>query len=431
MADADTTEIAEIPDSETSWKAWGVAIACAIGMAVSVVPFHIGTFPLFLKPVSAEFGWGRADFAASVQISAIFAALAAPFVGRAVDRWGAKRLLIPAIIIYALATMAQSQLTTSRPQFIATYVVLGFFEAVAGPVAFAHIISTWFQKRRGLMLALVIGAAPTISIMIMAPVTRSLIDTYGWRTSYIILGGIVLVLALPAFAFLLREPERKLRAQAAPAGSPAQPALPGLGVGQVLGKVTFWLIVSALVIHSLVVGGVRAHTVALLSDRGISLGLATAALSLSAFAGLLGNTVSGVLLDRFPTPRIALPFFICALAGLLLFDHAATSGFAVLAGVAVLGFGIGAESGLGPYFLSRYFGLKSFGAIYGCLVSLLAISSGVGPLLFGLSFDASGSYRQGLTIAEIALLAGAGLIALLGPYVYAAHGRPMAAEGRS
>ncbi len=352
-------------------------------------------------------------------------------MGRAVDRWGAKRLLIPAIIIYALATMAQSQLTTSRPQFIATYVVLGFFEAVAGPVAFAHIISTWFQKRRGLMLALVIGAAPTISIMIMAPVTRSLIDTYGWRTSYIILGAIVLVLALPAFAFLLREPERKLRAQAAPAGSPAQPALPGLGVGQVLGKVTFWLIVSALVIHSLVVGGVRAHTVALLSDRGISLGLATAALSLSAFAGLLGNTVSGVLLDRFPTPRIALPFFICALAGLLLFDHAATSGFAVLAGVAVLGFGIGAESGLGPYFLSRYFGLKSFGAIYGCLVSLLAISSGVGPLLFGLSYDASGSYRQGLTIAEIALLAGAGLIALLGPYVYAAHGRPMAAEGRS
>ena len=95
-----------------------------------------------------------------------------------------------------------------------------------------------------------------------------------------------------------------------------------------------------------------------------------------------------------------------------------------LTGAAILGFGIGAESGIGPYFFSRYFGMRSFGAVYGCLVSLLAISSGVGPMLLGIAFDRTGSYGRGLVIAEIGLAAGTVLIAILGPYIYAARRTP-------
>ncbi len=227
-------------------------------MMVSVVPFHIGTFPLFLQPVSKEFGWGRAEFAASLSMSAMLAALAAPFVGRAVDRLGARRLLIPAIVIYGLATMAQSQLGHSKPQFYATYAVLGFSEAVAGPVAFAHLISSWFFARRGLLLSLVIGAAPAVSIAIMAPATHLLIDQFGWRTAYMVLGGIILALGFPAMAFLLHEPPRE-GPQTSAGRAAAIAALPGRSFGQVLVSLTYWMILGALVIHSLVVGGVRAQ----------------------------------------------------------------------------------------------------------------------------------------------------------------------------
>jgi hypothetical protein len=94
-----------------------------------------------------------------------------------------------------------------------------------------------------------------------------------------------------------------------------------------------------------------------------------------------------------------------------------------LTGIAILGFGIGAESGIGPYFFSRYFGMRSFGTIYGCLVSLLAISSGIGPYLMGRSFDRFGSYSRGLEVAEIGLGVGIVLVFLLGPYVYAVGSR--------
>ena len=413
MSDKDGTT------KEFSSKALATAAACTIGMMVSVVPFHIGTFPLFLQPVSQEFGWGRATFASSLNMSAILAALAAPFVGRAVDRFGARRLLLPAIVLYALATMAQSQLTHSKLQFYATYAALGFTEAVAGPVAFSHLISSWFHTKRGLMLSLVIGAAPAVSIMIMAPVTHMLIASYGWRTAYLVLGLIILVLGFPSMAFLLKEPERTGPKTAAGRAA-AIAALPGKTLGQVAASATFWCIIAALVIHSLVVGGVRAHTVALLTDRGLAIGVATLAVSISALAGLLGNVTAGVLLDRAPTSKIALPFFIAALLGLLLLHHASTATMA-LAGAAILGFGIGAESGIGPYFFSRYFGMRAFGTVYGCLVSLLAISSGVGPMLLGMTFDKFGSYGRGLVIAEIGLALGGVLVALLGPYIYAAR----------
>jgi MFS family permease len=409
-------------ERELSPKAISTAIACTIGMMVSVVPFHIGTFALFLQPVSQEFGWGRAQFAASLNMSAILAALAAPFVGRAVDRIGARRLLPVAITLYALAFMAQSQLSGhSKLQFYATYCALGFTEAVAGPVAFSHLISLWFHERRGLFLSLVIGAAPAVSIMIMAPVTHYLIADFGWRAAYLILGGIILVLGLPAMLFLLKDPQRAASASSSSsAASSATQTLPGKTVGAVLGTVTYWLILVALVIHSLVVGGVRAHTVALLSDRGLSIGIATLAVSIAALAGLAGNVVAGIFLDRVASPRIAIPFFISALVGLLVL-HFATNAPLALTGAAILGFGIGAESGIGPYFFSRYFGSRSFGTIYGLLVSLLAISSGLGPMLLGLTFDKTGSYSSGLSIAEVGLAVGIVLVALLGPYIYPAR----------
>ncbi len=130
------------------------------------------------------------------------------------------------------------------------------------------------------------------------------------------------------------------------------------------------------------------------------------------------------MLDRVQSPKIAAPFFLAALAGLLLLHHASGS-LPALAGAAVLGFGIGAESGIGPYFFSRYFGMRSFGTIYGCLVSLLAISSGVGPMLLGMAFDRTGSYGRGLVIAEVGLAVGTVLIFLLGPYLFAARRPPL------
>lgn len=389
---------------------------------VSVVPIQIGTFPLFLGPVSKTFGWGRAEFSLSVTFSALFAAMAAPLVGRMVDRLGARTVLLPAAVIYALAFMAQSQLTTSKPQFYLTYCVLGASEAIAGPVAFAHLISSWFHTKRGLMLSLVIGAAPTVSMMIMAPVTQVLIEDYGWRTTYLILGVMILALALPAFAFLIHDPglaseARSIVPKTARSGRSDHVVLPGLELRRVFVRATFWIVLVALVIHSLVVNGVRAHSVELMTGRGVPIFAATLSLSVYALAGLVGNVSSGLLLDRVASPRVAAPFFLAALLGLLVLGAARSTAVA-FTGMAILGFGIGAESGIGPYYLSRYFGLRSFGTLYGCLVSLLAISSGVGPYLLGRSFDATGSYARGLTMSQIGLAIGIVLILLLGPYVY-------------
>jgi MFS family permease len=124
------------------------------------------------------------------------------------------------------------------------------------------------------------------------------------------------------------------------------------------------------------------------------------------------QVVTGGLLDRFRTPRLILPMYASAMAGMLILQFATGSVAIVLAGV-LLGIGMGAEYAALSYFVSRYFGLRHFGTIVGAFYAVVAFIQGVAPMLMDMSFDASHSYA-GATLTIVAALAlGMVLLALL------------------
>jgi hypothetical protein len=92
-------------------------------------------------------------------------------------------------------------------------------------------------------------------------------------------------------------------------------------------------------------------------------------------------------------------------------------GVAFAAAFAV-GLGVGAEVDMIAFLASRYFGLRSFGAITGFLFAGFGLAAGSGAYLMGTGFDATGSYALPLTLFSIATLAGAALMMRLGPYRY-------------
>jgi MFS family permease len=156
----------------------------------------------------------------------------------------------------------------------------------------------------------------------------------------------------------------------------------------------------------------------LLTDRGLSGERAISVLSSFGVGGIVGQLASGYLLDRYESPRVAVPFFVSALAGLILLTYG--SGFTtLLAAGLLLRIGVGAELSMAPYLLARYFGLRSFGEIYGVLFLLATIAGGLGPVLMGWCFDATGSYGLALSGFEAAMALSVVLISLLGPYLYA------------
>lgn len=147
------------------------------------------------------------------------------------------------------------------------------------------------------------------------------------------------------------------------------------------------------------VNGILTHVVALLTDRGIPVQVATAALSASGLALIGGRVAGGFLLDRMFGPYVAIFFFLCPVIGIGLLATGAV-GPVPFVGALLCGLAIGAELDFMAFFVSRYFGLKAFGEIYGCMMCALAVGSGLGSYFMGLSFDLTHSYQPTLIIFE-------------------------------
>ena len=169
--------------------------------------------------------------------------------------------------------------------------------------------------------------------------------------------------------------------------------------------------------------------VPLLTDRGIPTSTATAVLSAAGLALVAGRLLAGYLLDRIFAPYVAVAFFLAPLAGILLLLLGSSPSVAAIATVLV-GVGLGAEVDLMAFLLSRYFGMRAFGEIYGYLFALFMLGAGAGPFAMGVSFDATGSYQLMLASFAIALLLASGLMIGLGSYVYPPGSRPARDEER-
>ena len=314
-------------------------------------------FGVLVGPITAEFGWPRATLAAAVVVSHMTGALAMPFTGVLMDRFGVRKVALPAICLFALVFAGIALLPGVPWLFIAFYALLGVIGAGHSTLTYARAVSAWFDRRRGLALGITLSGVG-IGTALTPQVARILVADYGWRGAYVGLAVLLLVLALPAVAFLVRDRVRAPRDKAAAAAAAELAALiPGMRLGPALRGYHFWAIGIALFLVALAVNGTIAHVVPLLGDRGVSARTATAALSAAGLALIVGRILSGYCLDRLFAPFVSAGFFLVPLCGIALLGAGATDALAVCAAI-LLGIGIGAEVDImaflvGPLFRHR------------------------------------------------------------------------------
>ena len=166
------------------------------------------------------------------------------------------------------------------------------------------------------------------------------------------------------------------------------------------------------------------HVIAMLVDRHIAMGVATGVLMAFAFSGTAWQLVMGYLLDRTKTPRLAAPFFVLSIVGVVMISRADDPAILIVGGL-LTGLGIGAEYGLLPYALPRYFGLRNYGEVYGVIYGMIVLTMGIAPVLMDMVFDHTGNYDIALVAIGITLAISASLIASLPPYRYTVQGALM------
>jgi MFS family permease len=400
---------------------WWVALTGALGLFLNTATIVVFSFGIFARAMGPEFRSGRASISLAFTIHNLTAAACVPLAGRLVDRYGPRRVLLPATAGLALVLVCSQFLSVAIWQLYAFYFALGIVSGAAGAMAYTDVISRWFDRHRGLALStMMLGMG--LGAIVIPSLAQRLVASFGWRLSYSLFGLAILLIPLPAVAAFLREkpedmgllPDGSTKAVESPSPTTDEE---GLTTRQASHTPEFWIMVCSLFLVTASVHACFIHLPAILADRGSTAQAAALGSSLFGAGLFLGRVGCGYLLDHFFAPRVAAVLFTGAALGTALLGATHAIWPAWVAAVLV-GLGIGAEVDIIGYLTSRYFGLRSYGEIFGWIWTVFGISGGLGAYLMGVGFDKTGSYEVPLTGFSCAALAAALLMTRLGPYRY-------------
>jgi MFS family permease len=402
-----------LTEFDLGYYGWRVVLAACLGVMAGFGSLFVYTFAVFVKPLSAAFGWSREAISLGFGLAAITLGLISPLLGRWIDRFGPRRIILPCMTVFGCAIASLALLRSGVWKFYATCIVLGLVGNGAAHLAYSRSISTWFERRLGMALALVMVGAG-MGAMMLPVFAQAIISRAGWRVAYLSLGCLALLLGLPlSWRYVVeRDAGRSATSAVVHSGQTWQ---------QGLRSYAFWIIVAVLFVSSISMNGAITHLSALLTDREITPGDAALCASVLGASSLIGRIGVGWLLDRFFGARVALVVSLITAAGIFLLAHASSFLVGCLAS-ALIGVGAGGEAAITPYLLTRYFGLRAFSTLYGLTWTFYAAAGAIGPVMLGRAFDSTGSYASLLVILAVALSLAAAMNLLLPRYANAAHG---------
>lgn len=377
-------------------------LACAVGAFCASSPYQ--SFSVFLRPVTEDLGWSREAAAASFGTMALLAAAAAAPVGRLLDRYGVRRIVLPSLTALGVAVASMSMLTPSLTHFYLVSAAVGLATVGTSPVAYSRAIFSWFDVRRGRALGLML-AGPALAQVVMPGLATMLIGSIGWRGAWLTIGIIIVAAGVPIVAGSLQEREAAATSTSAS----------GAWIGEAIRSRLFWTLIAVIFGSGLLISGFIVHGAALLTDRSFTVAQAALVISIYGASNLSGRLLTGALLDRYSAPRVAAVLLMVLAGGGLLLSRAHAMETAIAAAILV-GLGAGGEMDINPYLLSRYFGMRSLSTLYGFNWMALGIASTIGPVVMGRAYDATRSYESVLvTLALVTIGAAALMLTLPAP----------------
>ncbi|MBL8645413.1 MAG: MFS transporter [Rhodospirillaceae bacterium] len=401
-----------IAEFKRGWRAL-VASAVGNGSGLSGIPFY--TFGVFVLPLATAFDWSRGQVSTAASFLILGTAITAPIIGTVIDKLGARRVGIASMLLLSVGYVLLTQINANIAVFYAAWLLMSLVGGGTTPVVWTRTVNIWFDKGRGLALGVALAGSGLAGVI--APVlTTKAILAFGWQGGYLAISAFIVFVAVPVLFLFFQE--RKLPAASHAADTPAlttgSHGLAGLTLAESRTSTAFWKIAIGFFFVSAVIAALIINLVPLLIDRGLPQVEAAKVASIMGTAVLIGRVGIGYLLDRFSAPKVARLLLGLSAIGCLMLSVQGTPQWVVALSVISLGFAAAAEVDLLAFLTSRFFGMKSYGKIYGLQLTAFYLGASLGPLCAGLAYDAFGNYLPTLYFAALSLLFGAVVIGTLG-----------------
>ena len=392
---------------------WWIVVTCFVSMAMAGGIGNL-SFTVFLKPLTAEFGWTRAQVSGGISAFMLAIALTAPFVGRAVGLYGPRAVMIPAAVLVGLCLMLLSQMTALWQLYLLRLGVgVGFTALAHVPVNI--VISRWFTRKRGRAMGTAMIGAP-VGGLLMTPFASLCIEWVDWRLTLLILGGLLWLILLPVLCGLLRDTPADLGLLPDGETRPTADDTPvdagageGMSARDTLRTGRFWALIGIYFLAYGCLFSVMIHQYPYFTDQGFSVRHAALLVSVLLSASVLSGLGFGWASERYDPMQLAATCYALGGVGIALLLWASPV-VAVVGFVACFGLFFGGTTPLTALVTGRMFGMKAHGVIYGFYQTVICLSGFVGPTLMGFLYDTTGSYQLGFSGVGVGLLCAAALM---------------------
>ena len=367
------------------------------------------SFGVFFKPLAAEFDWSRAVTSGAFSAKMLMGGIFSIVMGRLNDRLGPRIVLTVGGLFLGLGYLLMSQINALWQLYL-FYAVLVAIGMSTGWVPLVSTIARWFVKSRGLTTGIVVSGVGA-GTLIVPPIANWLIANYGWRTSYLLIGGVTLVVIVLAAQFLRRDPKE---IGLSPYGGSEvsvkgrSEESEGLSLLMAVRNRQFWMIGVIFFCFTFCIQTIMLHIVPHTTELGISTTIAASVLAIIGGASIAGRIAMGGLADRLSNRRPLFMALVLAAIALFYLQPANQVWMFYLFAIA-FGFAYGGLPALMSPIAAELFGLGSLGVILGSLGLMSTMGGAIGPVLAGHIFDTTSSYSQAFLLCAILAVIGAGL----------------------
>ncbi|MGD9620580.1 MAG: MFS transporter [Mycolicibacterium sp.] len=366
--------------------------------AVMTAPGQTAAVSVFTDPLIASLGISRTELSTGYLIGTLLGAAAMPWVGRALDRYGVRPMMIGVGLTFGAVLIGIGFATSIFTLTVGFVGIRMCGQGALGLVA-TTLVAVHTTNRRGLMLGITAGVGS--AGVSMAPlILEQLVSQYGIQTVWIIEGLAVWCVVVPIGIVALRRLPRPTASLEIPlaTGNLTVAASPKQWTAREASRTAmFWAIAAGLATSGMVTTGLNFHQIALLGERGLSATEAAANFIPQTAAALVATLVIGASAD-FVAPKVGIAIAMVALSGAMVTALVVTPGVTALGYGLILGLSGGAIRAIEAAAYAHYFGIAHIGAIRGIAATIGVGSTAFGPLAVALGNDNFGSYGATLLI---------------------------------
>ncbi len=377
---------------------YGYVVVAAAFVIMTLAWGSNRSFGVFVDPILKEFGWTRAAVSGSFTINCLVMGVLTLLAGRLTDRLGPRFVLIVCGLLLGIAYLLTSRVH-SVFEFYVFYGIIGGAGMSGLLTPLMSAVVRWFSRRRSLMSGILV-AGPGLGNMAVPMVCSFFILSLGWRTSFFILGVVVLAVILSAALLIRRDPAELGLAPYGAAEeitSLSNPGKRGFSVQQAIQTRQFWLINLLSFCDLFLINVVVVHIVIHAIDLNIPSTRAASVLSLAAGMSIPGRIIMGGIADRIGNRRALIFCLATSVSAFALLLFARGIGMLYLF-AGLYGVSLWSTGAIVSPLIAELFGLRSHATLYSFAVFASAIGSAVGPIVAGLLFDFSGSYNWAFVI---------------------------------